>query len=75
MLCDLHSKETGSKWDGLIYDGVAGTLSKSLKDWAGLPERLPLIPDGEGGLADHNDGVLTNPKSFPEIADLIEKYL
>lgn len=54
-------------------------LLPSVCSWAGLLDKLPLL--GEHTVAEHNDGFTTEgkeriaPKSFLEIADLIEELL
>jgi hypothetical protein len=48
---------------------------RSVVEWAGLERSNPLL--GGQNTSDHNDGTgtITRPKSFDEIADLIEEYL
>lgn len=55
VLCDLHAKETGGKWDMEVsaepygqykpaYCGKYGNLPESVREWADL-QTLPLVPD------------------------------
>lgn len=72
VLCDLHAKETGGKWDDRNeYLDCSGILPSRVRDWAGLDQRDPFAGDTIP-LTGHNDRLL---KTFPEIADLIEKHL
>lgn len=81
VLCDLHAKETGGEWDGLIqnpvhgiYYGQVAWAPKIVTDWAGLD-----TPKGDIG---HNGERKTFPElndhlllSFEQIADIIEAQL
>jgi hypothetical protein len=84
VLCDLHSKDNGVEWESgpvfaaSSYMGSVWKLPLSVMAWADLAERDPLV----NGLAlsIHNDGRsgggltdFVGPKSFQEIAQLIEE--
>lgn len=79
VLCDLHSKETGTPWTENIYAppfylDERSYLPPEVMEWAGLNQSNPVIrtPDeGSLSLASRNDGGST----FQEIANLIEKEL
>jgi hypothetical protein len=83
VLCELYRGDTATDWDMTIpgdfrYLGDAYVLPPEVSDWAGLGERCPKIVDRT--LGDWNDGTdgcgaAVTPKTFPEIADLIEKHL
>jgi hypothetical protein len=75
VLCDLHAKETGNKWDDadgyLHHDGF---LPGEVMQWAELSADNPLVmkPDVcEERLSVVND----EGSSFEEIAKLIEDSL
>lgn len=75
VLCDIHSKETGTPWqygdiDRNVYCGKTAFLPESVADWAELTHVGPYI-QSIGSLTNLNDGGST----FPQIADLIEKHL
>lgn len=86
VLCDLHSKVTGNgEWKEGIYKTPTETedtlLPDTVVEWAELDSNEPMVLGYS--IALHNDGdpyrdedegpVL--PKTFPEIADLIDQYL
>lgn len=83
VLCDLYHKTTGKGlWDNytnmgfdtIVFEEHEFNLPDSVVEWAGLSELDPFI-EGEK-LSIHNDGdISTESKTFPEIADLIERYL
>jgi hypothetical protein len=57
------------------YIHTHGTLSSEVVVWAGLKNRDPLISPS-GSATKYNDGIGDElPRSFEEIADLIEKNL
>lgn len=58
-----------SELSGIPYAGEEGLLPTEIVGWAGLSERNPFA--GQCSLAAEND----RGTAFPEIADLIEKYL
>jgi len=77
VLCDLHSRETGQKWEVKKYDNVfsglynvsrylenCNILPSAVEKWAG--DNIP-----NWTLADMND----NGKSFKTIANYIEKEI
>lgn len=74
ILCDLHSKATGTKWteDGAYLTSYA-VPDCSVKQWAGLKDGELTIDIGDelDGVAGHND----NGRTFAEIADAIEEQL
>lgn len=74
VLCDLHARETGDGWDSVSYKAEDFHLPVEVSAWAGLPSRDPEI----NGLnvTDLNDGEANRkPKSFKQLANLIEKHL
>lgn len=77
VLCDLHSKETGTPWGedwiGSNY-GVNknhSTLPSEVVEWSGLSEPNPVIPGVDRSLAELND----SGQTFAEIASLIKEHL
>lgn len=78
VLCDLHSKEIGEKWEegkpfslrNSSYLGHDDYLPVVVMAWAGLGETDPGFNDSES-VANMND----NGYTFAEIADEIEKAL
>lgn len=79
VLCELHRRETGGEWDSRnpnrqLYEWDNQTLPSVVRDWSGLHDPNPIIAGF--ALAEHNDGPDdAAPRTFPEIADLIEKHL
>lgn len=82
VLCDLHGKETGDKWNrnDLSYFGRGETLPDEVRIWAGIEDPNPIA--GGCTLAEHNDGDWINedgmeepPKGFAAISNLINRYL
>lgn len=89
VLCELYRKETGKgKWKrttGGPASKIAdfhlsdkdigfGLPANGVCDWAGLKSKDPLL--GKSTAANHNDGTQgVKPKSFKQIAALINKYL
>ncbi len=72
VLCDLHSKETGTSWDDDRYHNEYMHLPNAVVDWAGLKKRNPEIPSKQRSISHLNDKYGYN---FDDIADLIEKEL
>jgi hypothetical protein len=68
VLCDLHSKQTGIKWQGIHYMDEKGVLPSRVMKWAGLKYTDPQLTIHQAA-ADLND----NGKRFKTIAKLIEK--
>jgi hypothetical protein len=66
VLCDLHAKETQSRWRGSCYKDQEATLPRAVVKWAGLPSANPEVKiDGENKeLAVLNDEEM----DFAEIA-------
>ncbi len=81
VLCDLAGKHGIGKWNGDAFkaDGyqlVSTVLPSPVADWADLDELDPRI--GKYGVSIYNDGSADydiDPRTFAEIADLIEKEL
>lgn len=74
VLCDLHSKERGERWDDFSYGGEKMLVPESVQEWSGAsrsPEIARSPEHEEDELSMLNDDGLT----FHEIADLIEKQL
>ena len=72
VLCDLHSKETGNKWNAGHYLEHDGVLPIEVVDWATLPDGDPDIKSNNGvTLSDAND----RGQSFKQIANIIENQL
>ena len=85
VLCDLHAKATGGKWDESHYErryqGVAALLPPLVCEWAQLPYVSHYDPDGTDvditkenktmRLATLNDDGV----SFTKIADYIDECL
>ena len=84
VLCDLHRKEFGGKWEaGTLVTGlhnhIAGTYaedasfpSKEVLEWAGGPIDYLLLSRGQTATTAINDGL---EYTFTQIADLIEEQL
>lgn len=81
VLCDLHSKSTGTKWKKTIdsdfpweYLDTDIDLPLEVREWA----NLPINPDNNmaAQLSAYNDGAgNVSRKTFVGIAKLIEKHL
>jgi hypothetical protein len=74
VLCDLYRKDQGKRWYkhpilGLTMNGEEAYLPLAVREWAGIEVQSPEA--GPYPLSVHNDTGIR----FPEIADLIEKYL
>ena len=73
VLCDLHSKETGTQWDDEAneYLGADLGLPEEVMVWAGTPNEGVLATPVAGAkhLASLND---INMFTFAQIADVIE---
>lgn len=79
VLCELHSRETGTPWNKGCYFHEDAELPLEVAQWARMRNIAPGIlkapvttPSGVHGvhLAELND----NGASFVEIADVIEKH-
>lgn len=82
VLCDLYSKETGTKWGeyqgkftNSSFIGEFATLPTEVVEWSGIGEQNPYVclNFSEGHyliLSAMNDSGV----EFPEIADTIQKY-
>lgn len=73
VLCDLHSKETGDKWDLKSqpkYGSESEALPQNVINWADLSSINPDFGPMQT-LAEANDGDAT----FEEIAQIIEDKL
>lgn len=77
VLCELHARETDQYWEGVQYIGTTTTLPNIVVKWAELNDDNPDIK--KIPLGSHNDGNeldnVRKPKSFKQIANLIEKWL
>lgn len=78
VLCDIYSKIKHIPWTKdecgtYCYLTSYGVLPENVYVWAELQEENPFIC--ENSLTGYNDGVMTEQKTFIEIADLIEQYL
>jgi len=77
VLCNIHAEETGGVWNELNrYHDTAGLLPFKVRNWAGLDNADPVV--GKHSLSEWNDGEFWDdrkPKTFKQIANLIEKYL
>jgi hypothetical protein len=83
VLCEIAKKDgvvekTWGLHDIMRYGGRDGVLPEEVVAWAGVEDCNPSV-NGRA-LAEHNDGyrefgVEKRPKSFIQIAKLIEKYL
>ena len=88
VLCDILKDRVGGHWDAGTFcvgdERDCMTLPEAVKNVAGLDSVDPVICDAS--LSAHNDGGPINgesgphaehvtQKSFPEIANLIERYL
>lgn len=70
VLCDLHSKETGTKgWSGSKYLGNSMDLPEKVIDWAGLNGCDPRLTEDESA-TELNDGVGGKKVSFKQLAKL-----
>lgn len=81
VLCELHSRETGTLWEkqvGTVYYLGEGTvLPDAVALWAGIRSwnnDVPIIQEDENFVTATmlND---SRNKNFDQIADLIEQYL
>lgn len=72
VLCDLHSKETGTEWDeDGRYLGEGGSLPEAVRKWAGLNDHDPKIYEEHGS---DRCGVECNDEmnfSFKKMASLL----
>jgi hypothetical protein len=81
VLCELHRREVRGEWvngeDCASYFDAETSLPKTVIDWAGLTSSNPEI----AALSDEDDEAETlanlndEGNTFPQIADVIEKYL
>jgi hypothetical protein len=70
VLCDIHSKETGTEWKDGYYNESRSFLPRAVIYWAELEEN-PNIYYNTMSLSSLNDSGST----FLQIADLIEAQL
>lgn len=73
VLTNIYCEETGQGFDDVaasVEGGPLGALSPAVVNWAGLGSDNPIV--GDDTLVECNDN---RHKTFPEIADLIEKHL
>jgi hypothetical protein len=72
VLCDLHSKETGTEWDGEAYLGRMGFLPIEVQEWSGISShRAEFCKELPGdSLQRQNDCGAT----FHEIVELIKEH-
>ena len=77
VLCDLHAKETGTRWvdyaeEGWLSDYLDDDLAlpNEVIEWAGLKGQDPVICSDFISTYNDNKGY-----SFNRLADLIEKHL
>lgn len=91
VLCDLHAKITGNKWDKGWYLWSEIGLPIEVVDWAGLGEYRDPIIKGirltkhhtgyiKYGYPEHENGPIPPdtkvlPKSFKRLAKIIKNYL
>lgn len=75
VLCDLHSKETGTEgWSGHTYLGNGSELPGAVMEWAGLNENDPYLTEDNDSATELNDGRGSRkPLSFKQLADLFIK--
>ena len=78
VLCDLHAKETGGKWEGWHYGGNQHTPPPDVVEWAGLDDQYGgevviavEMRDVQLAITEHND----SGRTFAEIANAIEEQL
>lgn len=71
VVCDLHSLETGNKWEGNVYLESEHTLPLVVAQWAGFKSHNPDVKNEFACLAAMNDA----GESFKKIARVIEKQL
>jgi hypothetical protein len=73
VLCDIHSKETGTEWVKHNYLKHGAYLPKIVMSWSGLKKAIPIVNVDKikKDLAELNDSGST----FLKIADLIEEQL
>lgn len=70
VLCDLHSRETGNKWDeDDEYLDKWGYLPSAVMEWSGFKSCRPEVRSGT------LDRLNDTGTSFSKIAGLIEKEL
>jgi hypothetical protein len=83
VLCDLYRKnvEGAPEWDSLDdYMNMLAALPAAVQEWAGMKTNDGMYPTDEGSsrfLVTDNDGDPDHsqePKSFAEIADIIEAH-
>ena len=77
VLCDLHAKEFGNKWENSLYLGEGCGLPDEVALWAGISpykNDVPVMQEDELYIsaATLND---SRNKTFDQIADLIEENL
>ncbi len=89
VLCDLHSKETGTQWHRgsyphktgdpdltyhtITYMKMEGLLPEEVSAWAGISDSDPKISRGEQSVK--LSKLNDDGASFTEIAELIEECL
>ena len=82
VLCDLHAKETNTRWVDYInkdwssdYLNQDSVLPDQVMEWAGICESDPVITTGEStsnSITHYNDG---KRYDFIQLSDLIEQHL
>lgn len=79
VLCELYCQATGAEFDALerpMRNGTADELlPKVVKEWAGLDENDPSIPETDGGYHNTLSGFNDDGMSFEDIAVLIQNHL
>ncbi len=80
VLCDLHARAGFGNWAGegygTRYDGDQDGLPATVRAWAGIAERYPVVNDQDITiLNDGDDGFAIKAHSFADMADLIERDL
>lgn len=74
VLCDLHARETGNKWEGSCYLMDASSLPGEVVEWAGLPKKDPsLRHDGKRSTCITLNDCDEYKLSFKELATLLVK--
>ena len=78
VLCDLHSAETGEKWNGNSYLLESNVLPEKVVTWAGLqPQHNTVQVHLRGGQSESTTLACLNDdgRSFKTIANIIEEEL
>jgi hypothetical protein len=75
VLCNIHSKETGTEWMGNYYDDHEVYLPEDVMMWSELNINDPILPFNKSSFDISLSNLNDFGSTFLEIADLIEAQL